>query len=248
MTPILDDLKADFVSGGLMASELSLPQVVVEERHFMTQVFGWMSMGLALTGGVAAAVASTPALAHMVLQNRLVFFGLIIFQLILVFRLAGVVQSAMSASAATAMFLFYAALNGLTLSVIFLAYTSSSIATAFFVTAGTFGIMSLYGYFTKADLTGLGHLCFMALIGLIIASVVNLWFHNPTVMWITTYAGVLIFIGLTAYDTQKIKEMFRADEDGEQEQKEAISGALALYLDFINLFLSILQIMGRRRD
>ena len=231
-----------------MTSESTLPQVVIEERHFMTQVFGWMTAGLAITGGVAAFVASTPAIAQVVVQNRLVFFGLIIFQLILVFRLAGVVQSTMSASAATLMFLFYAALNGLTLSVIFLAYTSSSIATAFFVTAGTFGIMSLYGYFTTADLTGLGHICFMGLIGLILASLVNMWFRNPTVMWITTYAGVLIFIGLTAYDTQKIKEMFRGDEDAEQEEKEAISGALALYLDFINLFLEILQIMGRRRD
>jgi len=231
-----------------MSSELSLPHVVVEERHFMMRVFGWMSAGLALTGGVAAYVASTPALVQIVVQNRLVFFGLIIFQLVLVFRLASVVQSAMSASAATALFLFYAALNGLTLSVIFLAYTNSSIATAFFVTAGTFGAMSLYGFFTQADLTGLGHMCLMGLLGLIIASVVNMWFRNPAVMWITTYAGVLIFIGLTAYDTQKIKGMFRGDEDAEQEEKEAISGALALYLDFINLFLSILQIMGRRRD
>ena len=232
-----------------MTSDMAVPQVIREERHFMTQVFGWMTAGLALTGGVAAWVAVSPGLAHMVFGNRLVFFGLIIFQLILVFRLAGVVQSSMSAAAATtATFLFYAALNGLTLSVIFLAYTSSSIATAFFVTAGTFGIMSLYGYFTTADLSSLGHMCFMGLIGLILASVVNLWFRNPTVMWITTYAGVLIFIGLTTYDTQKIKGMYRGDEDGEQEEKEAISGALALYLDFINLFWNILQIMGRRRD
>jgi len=231
-----------------MTPESALPQIIVEERHFMTSVFGWMSAGLALTGGVAAFVATTPAVAQVVVQNRLVFFGLIIFQLILVFRLASVVQSAISAGAATAMFLFYAALNGLTLSVIFLAYTNSSIATAFFVTAGTFGIMSLYGYFTTADLTGIGHYCFMGLIGLIIASVVNMWFRNPTVMWITSYAGVLIFVGLTAYDTQKIKEMFRGDEDADIEQKQAIAGALALYLDFINLFLSILQIMGRQRD
>src|ERR1017187_2960511 len=131
--------------GGTMSSELALPQVVSEERHFMTQVFGWMSAGLALTGGVAASVAASPELTHLVVQNRLVFYGLMIFQLILVFRLAGVVQSAMSAAAATALFLFYAALNGLTLSVVFLIYTQSSIATAFFVTAGTFGIMSLYG-------------------------------------------------------------------------------------------------------
>jgi uncharacterized protein len=231
-----------------MTSEMALPQVVVEERHFMTQVYGWMCAGLALTGGVAAWIASTPAVAQMIFQNRLIFFGLIIFQLILVFRLASVVQSTMSASAATATFLFYAALNGLTLSVIFLAYTSSSIATAFFVTAGTFGIMSLYGYFTKADLTGIGHMCFMALIGLILASLANMWFRNPTVTWITTYTGVLIFIGLTAYDTQRIKALYRGDEDGEMEEKEAISGALALYLDFINIFLYVLRIMGNRRD
>ena len=231
-----------------MATALDMPQIITEERHFMTAVFGWMGAGLALTGAVAAGVASTPALAQVVIQNRLVFYGLILFQLILVCRLAGVVQSAMSASAATVMFLFYAALNGLTLSVIFLAYTNSSIATAFFVTAGTFGVMSLYGALTKTDLTGIGNICLMALIGLIIASVVNMWFRNPTVMWITTYAGVLIFIGLTAYDTQKIQGMFRGDEDAEQERKESISGALALYLDFINLFLSILQIMGRRKE
>jgi hypothetical protein len=231
-----------------MTSDIALPQVVREERHFMTQVFVWMTAGLALTGGVAAFVASTPVLVQMVFQNRLIFFGLIIFQLFLVFRLAGAVQSTMSAAAATAMFLLYAALNGLTLSFIFLIYTSSSIATAFFVTAGTFGIMSLYGYFTTADLSSLGHMCFMGLIGLVLASVVNMWFRNPTVMWITTYAGVLIFIGLTAYDTQKIKGMFRGDEDDEEEEKEAISGALALYLDFINLFLDILRIMGQRRD
>jgi FtsH-binding integral membrane protein len=108
--------------------------------------------------------------------------------------------------------------------------------------------MSLYGFLTKTDLTGIGNLCFMALIGIIIASVVNMWFHNPTVMWLTTYAGILIFVGLTAYDTQRIKGMFRGDEDGEQEEKEAISGALALYLDFINIFLNILRVMGQRRD
>jgi len=231
-----------------MTSTLDIPHIISEERHFMTAVFGWMSVGLALTGVVAACVASTPAAAQIIFQNRLVFYGLILFQLILVFRLAGVVQSTISAAAATAMFLFYAALNGLTLSVIFLAYTNSSVATAFFVAAGTFGVMSLYGFITKTDLTGIGNICFMALIGLVIASLVNMWFRNPIVMWITTYAGLLIFVGLTAYDTQKIKEMFRGDEDDEQEQKEAISGALALYLDFINLFLSILRIMGRKKE
>ncbi len=231
-----------------MTSDMALPQVVREERHFMTEVFGWMGLGLGLTGMVAAFVASHPLLAQAVVSNRLVFFGLIILELILVYRLAGAVTSATSASMATLMFLFYAAINGMTLSVVFLVYTQSSIATAFFTTAGTFGVMSVWGYLTKTDLTGVGNLCFMALIGLILTSLVNLWFHNPTVMWITTYAGILIFVGLTAYDTQKIKQLFRGDESGEQEEKEAISGALALYLDFINLFLYMLRIVGRRRD
>ena len=230
-----------------MGTELSIPQVVQEERHFMTSVFGWMSLGLALTGLVAAYAASVPAVAQAIVSNRLVFFGLVILELALVFFLAGVVQSTMSAAMASLMFLFYAAINGLTLSVIFLVYTQSSIATAFFVTAGTFGLMSAYGYFTKTDLTTIGNICFMALLGLILASVVNIWLHNPTLTWVTTYAGVLIFVGLTAYDTQKIKQMFHGDEDSELEEKEAISGALALYLDFINLFLNILRIMGDRR-
>jgi FtsH-binding integral membrane protein len=231
-----------------MNSELSLPQVVVEERHFMSAVFGWMALGLAITGGVAAFVASVPGLAQAIVLNRLVFFSLMILQLVLVFRLAGTVASSASASVATMMFLLYAALNGLTLSVIFLVYSRSSIATSFFVTAGTFGVMSVYGYFTKTDLTAIGNLLFMALIGLIVASFVNIWFHNPTVMWITTYAGILIFVGLTAYDTQKIKQLYRGDEDSEEEEKKAISGALALYLDFINLFLDILRLMGRQKE
>ncbi len=230
-----------------MGTELSIPQVVLEERHFMTSVFGWMSLGLALTGIVAAYAASVPAVAQAIVSNRLVFFGLVILELALVFFLAGVVQSTMSAAMASLMFLFYAAINGLTLSVIFLVYTQSSIATAFFVTAGTFGLMSAFGYFTKTDLSSIGNICFMALLGLILASVVNIWLHNPTLAWITTYAGVLIFVGLTAYETQKIKQMFHGDEDRELEEKEAISGALALYLDFINLFLNILRIMGNRR-
>ena len=226
-----------------------MPQVVNAERHFMTQVFGWMAFGLAITGIVAGVVASNPAMVQAIVFNRLVFYGLMIVELILVFKLAGVVQSSTSAAVATFLFLLYAALNGLTLSVIFLAYTKSSIGTAFFVTAGTFGVMSLYGYITKTDLTAIGNLCFMALIGVILASVVNLWFHNPTVMWITTYIGLFIFIGLTAYDTQKIKGMFSGDDNEEVEGKKAVSGALALYLDFINLFLNILRIMGgRNRD
>ena len=154
----------------------------------------------------------------------------------------------MSASLATGVFMLYAGLNGLTFSLIFLTYTTSSITSAFLVTAGTFGAMSLYGYTTKKDLTSWGSFLFMGLIGIIIASLVNLFMQSEMIYWITTYAGVLIFVGLTAYDTQKIKEMNIIGNEGtEEDHKEAIIGALTLYLDFINLFLMILRIMGDRR-
>jgi FtsH-binding integral membrane protein len=154
----------------------------------------------------------------------------------------------MSAAAATGWFLFYAFLNGLTLSVIFVIYTAASIAGTFFVTAATFGAMSLYGYYTKRDLTKLGSLLMMALIGLILASVVNWFFNNPVLYWITTYAGILIFVGLVAYDTQKIKNMNIIGNEGtEEDHKEAIMGSLALYLDFINLFLYMLRLLGDRK-
>ena len=142
----------------------------------------------------------------------------------------------------------YAALNGLTLSAVFIIFTSESIATTFFITAATFAIMSFYGYYTKKDLTTIGNLAFMGLIGLIIASVVNIFFHNEIVYWITTYAGILIFVTLIAYDTQKIKKMNVIGNEGtEEDKKEAIIGALILYLDFINLFLYLLRLFGRRK-
>ena len=144
-------------------------------------------------------------------------------------------------------FLAYSFLNGLTLSVVFLAYTKSSIASTFFVTAGTFAAMSLYGYFTKKDLSSWGNLFFMALIGLIIATIVNVFWANTTLYWITTYAGVLIFVGLTAYDTNRIKQMLANQEVNEGTQKLALLGALTLYLDFINMFLYLLRIFGDRR-
>jgi uncharacterized protein len=132
---------------------------------------------------------------------------------------------------------------------IFVLYTATSIASTFFVTAGTFGAMSMYGYFTKRDLTKMGSLLMMALIGLIIASVVNMFMASSTLYWITTYAGILIFVGLVAYDTQKIKEMNIIGNEGtDEDRKEAIMGALALYLDFINLFLYLLRLLGRRND
>jgi FtsH-binding integral membrane protein len=153
-----------------------------------------------------------------------------------------------SSNMAIGLFMLYSALNGLTLSAILLVYTASSIASTFFITAGTFGAMSIYGYFTKKDLTSWGNLLFMALIGLIVASIVNIFWASSTMYWIITYAGVLIFVGLTAYDTQKIKNMsLELDAESEEGRKGAIMGALALYLDFINLFILLLRIFGDRR-
>jgi len=157
--------------------------------------------------------------------------------------------SRMQSSTGILLFFLYSALNGLTLSVIFLAYTRASIANTFFVTAGTFGAMSFYGYTTQRDLTSWGSFLFMGLIGIILASVVNIFLRNEMVYWVVTYAGVLIFVGLTAYDTQKLKAMAMAGfADEETERKTAVLGALTLYLDFINLFLMLLRIMGSRRD
>ncbi len=214
----------------------------------MTKVYGWMSLALFVTASVAMFVASTPALVYALASNKILFYGLLIGELLLVGYLAIAVMR-MTATMATAVFLGYAVLNGVTLSLIFLVYTTGSIASTFLVTAGTFAIMSAYGYYTKRDLTTLGNLLFMALIGLILASVVNIFWQNSTLMWITTYAGVLIFVGLTAYDTQKIKEMNIIGNEGtDEDRKEAIRGALTLYLDFINLFLYLLRILGGRRD
>jgi FtsH-binding integral membrane protein len=217
------------------------------QAAFMSKVYTWMSGGLAITGLIAMYVASTPSLIQAIIGNRLLFFGLIIGEIFLVGYLVSVIKKI---SAQTAGFIFtgYAALNGLTLAVVFLIYTEQSIASTFFVTAGTFAIMSFYGYYTKKDLTSWGNLLFMALIGIIIASVVNFFMQSEMMYWLITYAGVLIFVGLTAYDTQKIKRMGAASEVGsEEESKSAIVGALMLYLDFINLFLLLLRILGDRK-
>jgi len=220
----------------------------VETRAFIVKVYHWMTLGLALTGLIGWYLAANPALIIGLMHQPILFYGLIIIQLAAVFALAGWVHR-MSSSTAGIVFLGYAALNGLTLSSIFLIYTASSIANAFFVTAATFGVMSFYGYVTKTDLTAVGNFLFMALIGLVIATFVNMFLHSPAMAWITTYAGILIFTGLTAYDTQKIKGMVAAQDEGtDEETKDAISGALMLYLDFINLFLDILRVMGQRRE
>ena len=232
-------------SGDVQALQI-LP-MEMETRAFMTRVYGWMSAGLALTGAIAYAVAGSEAMVRAIVLNQWIFWGLLLAELALVWILSAAIQK-MSVAVASGMFLVYASLNGLTLSVIFLAYTSASIALTFFVTGGTFFAMCLYGATTKRDLTSMGNLMFMALIGLILASVANWFFQNPALYWITTYAGVAIFVGLTAYDAQKVKRMSQVLEEGsEAASKAAVIGALALYLDFINLFLFLLRIFGRRR-
>ena len=226
---------------------MSIDAVAAEQQRFMVRVYNWMTAGLGITGFMAYYVANNQTLKNIFLGNMFIFYGLVLVQLGLVIWLASRVMQ-MSASQATGVFFLYAGLTGITLSSVFVLYTASSITSTFFVTAGTFGAMSLYGYTTKKDLTSWGSFLFMGLIGIIIASVVNMFMQSPMMHMIITYAGVLIFVGLTAYDTQKIKEMnILGNEGTDEDTKEAIRGALTLYLDFINLFLMLLRLMGDRR-
>ena len=221
-------------------------QAKLAQSTLIKNVYLWMTAALAITGITAMAVSNSYSMQQFIFGSRFMFFGLIIAELALVWYISARIQS-LSFTTATGLFMLYSFINGLTLSVIFLAYTATSIASTFFVTAGTFGAMSLYGYFTKKDLTSLGNLLFMLLIGLIIATIVNIFWANSTLYWITTYAGIFIFVGLTAYDTQKIKNLLSGQEITEQSQKMALLGALSLYLDFINLFLYLLRIFGNRK-
>ena len=221
-------------------------QSKLAQSTLIKNVYLWMTAALAITGITAMAVNNSYAMQQFIFGSRFMFFGLIIAEMALVWYVSARIQS-LSFTTATGLFMLYSFINGLTLSVIFLAYTTTSIASTFFVTAGTFGAMSLYGYFTKKDLTSLGNLLFMLLIGLIIATVVNIFWANSTLYWITTYAGIFIFVGLTAYDTQKIKRLLSGQEITEESQKMALLGALSLYLDFINLFLYLLRIFGDRK-
>jgi hypothetical protein len=228
--------------------EKALPQVRV--NSFIQSVYNWMAVGLGLTGVTAFLVASSPAMMQLIFGNRLLFFGLIIAELVLVFSISAKVGK-MNASTATGLFVLYAVLNGLTLSVIFLAYTASSIASTFFICAGTFLACSIYGMMTKRDLTSMGGFLMMGLIGIIIASVVNMFVQSSGMAMVISYIGVLVFVGLTAYDTQKLKNMAMTQPDGLDAavvRKGAILGALSLYLDFINLFLMLLRIFGGGRD
>lgn len=230
-----------------MYTELTAEQTTSIQATFINKVYSWMALALTITGFIAFRTASSDALLNIIFGTPYLFMGLIIAELGIVFWMVSAMKR-ITSNLAISLFLLYSALNGLTLSVILIAYTGASVASTFFITAGTFGVMSAYGYFTKKDLTSWGNLLFMALIGLIIASVVNMFLNNSMMYWIITYAGVLIFVGLTAYDTQKIKRMsLELNIETEEGRKGAIMGALALYLDFINLFIFLLRIFGQRK-
>lgn len=212
----------------------------------MRKVYVWMTLALVITGFTAYAVATSPGLLMAIVGNRFVLLGLIVAELALVVGISGAINR-LSLAVATLMFVLYSVINGATLSVVFLAFTMSSITSVFFITAGTFATMALVGYTTKKDLTSMGRMLFMALIGLVIATVVNMFMRSSGLDMILNYVGVLVFVGLTAYDTQKIKEqLMMADNMDEAAQKVALVGALTLYLDFINLFLYLLRILGKR--
>ena len=213
---------------------------------FITKVYNWMALALFITGLIAYFVASSPQLINIIIGSKFVFYGLLIGELLLVIYLTRSIHK-LSQNMVIGGFLLYAVLNGLTMSFIFLVYTSNSIATTFYVTAGTFGAMSLYGYYTKKDLTSIGNMAMMGLIGIIIASIVNMFLKNDMMYWIITYLGVAIFVGLTAYDTQKLKNLgSQGFVNDESMEKTSILGALTLYLDFINMFLFLLRIFGNR--
>lgn len=212
-------------------------------RAYMLSVYNYMAAALALTGGVAYVVASSPSLLQAIAPAMWLF---ILAPIGLVFFLSFKINT-MKYSTAQAVFWLYAALNGVAFSVLFLAYTYESIARVFFITAGTFAAMSLYGYTTKKDLSAWGSFLFMGLIGIIIASVVNIFVASSMLQFIVSIAGVLVFTGLTAYDTQSIKESYIEGASDEVGGKRALFGALRLYLDFINLFIMLLRLLGDRR-
>ncbi len=214
----------------------------------MRKVYVWMALALALTGLTAYGIADNTNLAFTLIGNRALFWGIAIAEFALVMFLTARIRK-MSLTTATLSFLLYSVLNGVTMSIIFLAFTASSIATTFYITAGTFGIMAFYGYVTKADLSKLGSILRMALLGLIVALVVNIFMRNSMFDLVISAVGVLIFTGLTAYDSQKIKTALAMQEHpDETAQKVALLGALTLYLDFINLFIYLLRFFGRSNN
>ena len=214
----------------------------------MRKVYLWMTLALVITGFTAYYVASSESLMMALFSNQIIFWGLVIGELVLVFSLSAAINK-LSLTTATLMFVLYSVVNGATLSFIFILYTTASITNVFLITAATFAVMAFFGYFTKTDLTSWGKILMMALIGIIIATIVNIFTKSEGLAVILNYLGVLVFVGLTAYDSQKIKQMLmQAPDAGEGAQKVALLGALSLYLDFINLFIYLLRILGSKRD
>jgi FtsH-binding integral membrane protein len=222
----------------------------IQVNEFIRSVYNWMFIGLGLTGLVSLYVSGSETILSLIYGNSIIFFVLIIAELGLVFSISGMVDR-MSAGTATTLFVIYSALNGVTLSFIFLLYTRASIVSTFFVCSATFLACSIYGWTTKKDLTSWGGFLMMGLIGIIIASLVNMFIRSSAMSMFVSYIGVIVFVGLTAYDTQKLKNMALtqpAGLDGAVVRKGAILGALSLYLDFINLFLMLLRIFGQTRE
>ena len=229
-------------------NRLAVSSREVSEASFVSKVFLWMALGLGLSAAASFALLAQPAVLKAIFTNNLLLIGLLVGELGLVIWLsAGAMR--MSASLAAALFALYSVLNGVTLTSIFLVYTGVSVLSTFAVTAGTFFFFSLYGATTKKDLTSVAGLAMMGLIGVILASVVNIFLKSPAVMWVSTFIGIAVFLGLIAYDTQKLKAIHAMGfESAEAEKRIAILGALTLYLDFINLFILLLRIFGKRRD
>lgn len=213
---------------------------------FLRKVYGWMFLGLGITAFVAHSVASSPDIVRALVGNQLAFFALFAVELGLVFYLSARVSSMAPANAA-ALFVVYSALNGVTLSVILLVYTGATIATTFLVTAAMFGALAIYGTVTTRSLAGVGQFVMMGLVGLILCSVISVFWHNDALEFLISVVGVIVFTGLTAWDAQRLRQMATALPDG-RVGSYAVVGALSLYLDFINLFLMLLRLQGGRRD
>jgi len=227
----------------MLNNNITASQIELENQQYLTKVFGWMFTGL-----ITTAIVSYYVSINMQQINPMWFFIAIGLEFFLVYRMVRYVMT-MSVNMATASFIFYSALNGFTLSGLFSTYTSESLTTTFLITASIFGFMAFYGYTTKKDLTGMGNFMYMGLFGIIIASIVNFFLQSSMIYYVTSLMGVIIFTGLTAYDVQKILKMNIIGNAGtEEDTKEAILGALILYLDFINLFIHLLRLMGTRRD
>jgi FtsH-binding integral membrane protein len=223
-----------------------LPAATERVNEFLRGVYGWMAAGLGITAVVAWLVAASPALVYTIATNRLLFWGIVIAQLGIVFGLSARVQT-LAPATASLLFVVYSALTGLVLSVILLAYTGESVTTTFVVTAGMFGALAFYGTATRRDLSGLGSFLFMGLVGVVLASLVGMFWHSDALQFVITFIGVIVFTGLTVYDAQRLKAMALAIPSGQSGSYQVV-GALSLYLDFVNLFLFLLRFLGNRRD